>query len=53
MRPAFRSFTSTAPFRSRAGNLIVLRERTLAINDLEAPKNLALFSPSYLNLRAE
>jgi CRP-like cAMP-binding protein len=37
----------------RAGNLIVLRERTLTINDLDALKNLALFSPSYLHLRAE
>ena len=37
----------------RASNLIVLRERTLTINDLEAPKNPALFSPSYLHLRAE
>ena len=37
----------------RAGNLIVLRERTLTVNDLEALKNLALFSPSYLHLRAE
>ena len=37
----------------RASNLIVLRERTLTINDLEALKNLALFSPSYLHLRAE
>src|SRR5262249_11319613 len=53
MRPAFRSFTSTAPFGSCAGNLIVLRERTLAINDLEPPKTLAPFLPSYLHLRAE
>jgi hypothetical protein len=30
----------------------VLRERTLTINDLDALKNLALFSPSYLHLRA-
>ena len=37
----------------RASNLIVLRERTLTISDLEALKNLALFSPSYLHLRAE
>jgi CRP-like cAMP-binding protein len=37
----------------RASNLIVLRERTLTINDLDALKNLALFSPSYLHLRAE
>ena len=37
----------------RASNLIVLRERTLTVNDLEALKNLALFSPSYLHLRAE
>jgi CRP-like cAMP-binding protein len=37
----------------RAGNLIVLRERTLTINDLDALKNLALSSPSYLHLRAE
>jgi CRP-like cAMP-binding protein len=37
----------------RASNLIVLCERTLTINDLEALKKLALFSPSYLHLRAE
>jgi cobyric acid synthase len=37
----------------RASNLIVLCERTLTINDLEALKNLALFSPSYLHLRVE
>lgn len=37
----------------RASNLIVLRERTLTINDFEALKSLALFSPGYLHLRAE
>jgi len=37
----------------RANNLIVLRERTLTINDLAALKNLALFLPNYLHLRAE
>ncbi|MCK1543545.1 Crp/Fnr family transcriptional regulator [Bradyrhizobium sp. 147] len=34
----------------RASGLIVLRERTLTINDLGALKNAALFSPSYLQL---
>lgn len=33
----------------RAAGLIVLRERTLTINDLDALKNTALFSPSYLH----
>ncbi|MBV9559002.1 MAG: Crp/Fnr family transcriptional regulator [Bradyrhizobium sp.] len=32
----------------RAGDLIVLRERTLTINDLDALKNLALFNANYL-----
>ncbi|UQR59991.1 Crp/Fnr family transcriptional regulator [Bradyrhizobium sp. C-145] len=34
----------------RASGLIVLRERTLTINDLDALKDAALFSPSYLQL---
>lgn len=37
----------------RASNLIVLRERTLTINDLAALKSLALFLPNYLHLRDE
>lgn len=37
----------------RANDLIVLRERTLTINDLDALKDLALFSPNYLHLRPE
>lgn len=32
----------------RASGLITLRERTLTINDLDALKNAALFSPNYL-----
>lgn len=35
----------------RGSGLIVLRERTLTISDLEALKNLALFSPTYLHIR--
>jgi CRP-like cAMP-binding protein len=35
----------------RANDLIVLRDRTLTINDMEALKSLALFSPNYLHLR--
>lgn len=34
----------------RASKLIVLRDRTLTINDLDALKDAALFSPSYLQL---
>ncbi|MCP3373625.1 Crp/Fnr family transcriptional regulator [Bradyrhizobium cajani] len=34
----------------RSSGLIVLRERTLTINDLDALKDAALFSPSYLQL---
>lgn len=34
----------------RAAELIVLRERTLTINDLDALKDAALFSPSYLHM---
>ncbi|MGY8660742.1 Crp/Fnr family transcriptional regulator [Bradyrhizobium sp. UFLA05-109] len=34
----------------RAAGLIVLRERTLTINDLDALKDAALYSPSYLQL---
>jgi CRP-like cAMP-binding protein len=34
----------------RAAGLIVLRDRTLTINDLGALKDAALFSPSYLQL---
>ncbi|QOG20606.1 MULTISPECIES: Crp/Fnr family transcriptional regulator [Bradyrhizobium] len=34
----------------RASGLIVLRDRTLTINDLGALKDAALFSPSYLQL---
>jgi len=34
----------------RAAGLIVLRERTLTVNDLEALKDAALYSPSYLQL---
>ncbi|MBR0839209.1 Crp/Fnr family transcriptional regulator [Bradyrhizobium liaoningense] len=34
----------------RACGLIVLRERTLTINDLDALKDAALFSPSYLQM---
>jgi CRP-like cAMP-binding protein len=34
----------------RASGLIVLRERTLTVNDLDALKDAALFSPSYLQL---
>lgn len=34
----------------RAAGLIVLRERTLTINDLDALKKTALFSPNYLQL---
>jgi CRP-like cAMP-binding protein len=37
----------------RASNLIVLRERTLTVNDLDALKLLAMFSPSYLHLRPD
>ena len=33
----------------RASGLIVLRERTLTVNDLDALKDVALFSPSYLH----
>jgi CRP-like cAMP-binding protein len=33
----------------RAANLIVLRERTLTINDLDALKSAGLFSPNYLH----
>jgi CRP-like cAMP-binding protein len=32
----------------RAGDLIVLRERTLTVNDLDALKSLALFNANYL-----
>ena len=35
----------------RANDLIVLRERTLTINDLDALKHLAMFSANYLHLR--
>jgi CRP-like cAMP-binding protein len=34
----------------RAAGLIVLRERTLTVNDLDALKDAALYSPSYLHL---
>jgi len=34
----------------RASGLIVLRDRTLTITDLDALKDAALFSPSYLQL---
>lgn len=34
----------------RASGLIVLRDRTLMIKDIDALKNAALFSPSYLQL---
>ena len=34
----------------RASGLIVLRDRTLTINDLDALQDAALFSPSYLQL---
>jgi CRP-like cAMP-binding protein len=34
----------------RGAGLIVLRERTLTINNLEALRDVALFSPSYLDL---
>ncbi|MBR0719581.1 Crp/Fnr family transcriptional regulator [Bradyrhizobium liaoningense] len=34
----------------RASGLISLRERTLTINDLDALKNVAFYSPSYLQL---
>lgn len=37
----------------RASDLIVLRERTLTVNNLDALKNLAMFSPNYLHLRAD
>ncbi|MCA1436504.1 Crp/Fnr family transcriptional regulator [Bradyrhizobium sp. BRP20] len=37
----------------RAAGLIVLRERTLTIPDLDALKNAALYSPSYLRLYRE
>jgi CRP-like cAMP-binding protein len=33
----------------RSANLIVLRERTLTINDLDALKSAGLFSPNYLH----
>lgn len=36
----------------RASDLIVLRERTLTINDLDALKSLAMFLPNYLHLRS-
>ena len=36
----------------RAAGLIVLRERTLTINDLEALKNTGLFNPTYLHYAA-
>jgi CRP-like cAMP-binding protein len=34
----------------RSSGLILLRERTLTINDLDALKRMALFSPNYLHL---
>jgi CRP-like cAMP-binding protein len=34
----------------RSSGLILLRERTLTITDLDALKNTALFSPNYLHL---
>jgi CRP-like cAMP-binding protein len=33
----------------RSAGLIVLRERTLTINDLDALKNTGLFNPTYLH----